>query len=462
MSNDSTITLADAPLFSTLAYAVGGDSIAWGLAQSGTTYQAAYDLSQAGWKDMTASLLTQFNILGSSDTGLNEFRVYVNSSHQVVFAFKGSDNVTNFVSDFLSSDQGYTQYNSIQAVATQLYNAMANNPKSPYYGTYTFFADGHSLGGGMAQTFALQNNISGFGQNSLPIAPDSQTHLGWSQGSFANQLAHYSGTFQELNLEGDLATALYHTTFTGGYYLDANLTQWLANPVQQTEQTLLGQASFFSSLSSLTAGMAPFLEAGALTDAIESHQLKNFIPAALAQILPDGGYVGAPADSLAFQTALANAFAPIVNSINTSGVVADPNTGALEYPALLFGAAINALESFGSPTSASGPLGDVGGVATALPGVNVITASATQDSALIGSATGSDELVATGAPTVIHGLSGTNNLIGGTGNTTLYGGTGANTYFYENASQSPNIPMTIVDPFQQDRLFVGATSPRLQ
>jgi hypothetical protein len=210
--NDSRINLNDAALFSALAYApMNADSVTWGALQGGVSEQASLALLDSGWDDDTVSLMRTLNVnlRYFSSNGYNAFRVFVNSStDQVVFAFKGSNYLDNFLSDIATSDQGYTQFNTIEAYAQALYTAMKASG-SPY-ASYQFFSDGHSLGGGMAQTFALLNNISGFGQNSLPIAPlSATTYFTNFQSTFNTYNNNPAVTFQEVNLQGDIATALY-------------------------------------------------------------------------------------------------------------------------------------------------------------------------------------------------------------------------------------------------------------
>src|ERR1700733_6290176 len=54
---------------------------------------------------------------GSSDDNANQFITFVNNStHQVVIAFKGSDNASNFESDLLND--GGAAYSELQAAAT--------------------------------------------------------------------------------------------------------------------------------------------------------------------------------------------------------------------------------------------------------------------------------------------------------------------------------------------------------
>ena len=86
------------------------------------------------------------------------------------------------------------------------------------YTGYQIMTDGHSLGGGMAQTAALENGLSGYGQNSLPI---SQTAIDKDMdGDLSGSLAAWtsaSNTFNEVNVSGDPAT-LYYSSLQGQTY----------------------------------------------------------------------------------------------------------------------------------------------------------------------------------------------------------------------------------------------------
>jgi hypothetical protein len=114
-----------------------------------------FDRNIDGWKDVTDTIAKEtgkqfFN--NSEQNYSNEFRVFVNdAAKQVVIAFKGSKQLSNWVSDINPFDQGFSAYQSI-ADNAQIY---LNRAKEDFVG-YTVFTDGHSLGGGMAQSFAVQ------------------------------------------------------------------------------------------------------------------------------------------------------------------------------------------------------------------------------------------------------------------------------------------------------------------
>src|SRR5271157_187479 len=125
--------------------------------------QAAYDTYEpanlpSGWVD---DFRYYFN------NGTNSFSTFVNAAtQQVVIAFRGTTTLAQFESDI--ADSGGAEWESIKgAFASVLASIRAALPG------YQIMTDGHSLGGGMAQTAALENGLSGYGQNSLPISPDA-------------------------------------------------------------------------------------------------------------------------------------------------------------------------------------------------------------------------------------------------------------------------------------------------
>ena len=85
---------------------------------------------------------------------------------QVVIAFRGTTTWPN--SSRISPIPAAPNGNRSRASSRAFWRRFA--PRCPGYEIMT---DGHSLGGGMAQTAALENGLSGYGQNSLPISPDA-------------------------------------------------------------------------------------------------------------------------------------------------------------------------------------------------------------------------------------------------------------------------------------------------
>ncbi|MCE1242905.1 calcium-binding protein [Oryzomicrobium sp.] len=150
----------------------------------------------AGWDSLGESAEGSLGLtdtwnqqFGSNNKLENQFVVFVNEKeHQVVISFKGSDAGSNWQSDLL--DAGAAEFAKIWPKAQEAYDLLSGkkpilNPdgtpvldkngmpvKSPY-ADWTFITAGHSLGGGMAQSFALRNGLDAYVYNSLPIANDT-------------------------------------------------------------------------------------------------------------------------------------------------------------------------------------------------------------------------------------------------------------------------------------------------
>ena len=116
---------------------------------------------------------------------------------------KGSDNLSNFQSDLANS--GGSAWESISSNASDALTAVQSNPM---YAGYQTMSDGHSLGGGMAQTFALENGLSGYGQNSLPISSQAQNDSAISDAGGVNA-THFAALY-------DLHAVPYLDTKRGG------------------------------------------------------------------------------------------------------------------------------------------------------------------------------------------------------------------------------------------------------
>ncbi len=151
----------------------------------------------------------------------SQFRVFVNSTtQQVVFAFKGMDNFEDFKSAI--SDSGAEAYLPLRLLANQALTGAESD-----YSGYQIVATGHSLGGGMAQSFALEHGLDGFGQNSLPIASTTLAEIypGLDAQAINALVIDYrdNHTFIETNVAGDPATLIF-STLGNGLYLDASPT----------------------------------------------------------------------------------------------------------------------------------------------------------------------------------------------------------------------------------------------
>ena len=169
----------------------------------------------------------------TSADGANSFTTFVDATtKQIVIAFKGSDNGSNWVSDL--TNNGGSAWESIEFQFEAVISAIEADPT---LAGYQIMTDGHSLGGGMAQTAALEFGLSGYGQNSLPVSNTAITTDAQitSLGGFANALAIWQAagnTFQETNDSGDPATIYY----TGLNYISTTVTT-LENPYAALELT---------------------------------------------------------------------------------------------------------------------------------------------------------------------------------------------------------------------------------
>jgi hypothetical protein len=245
MTTATTINLQDAGLFSSLAYAPNGvaDSIAWGLSQPGTfVYQYAKNLQAAHWVDITGTLSSLFpqnpNFYNNARTNTS-FHVYENSeTNQVVIAFRGStppgltgQSLANWAADLKMSDQGFTSYEGIVSGADTALGLLENSLHIPQS---QVVVDGHSLGGGIAQTFAAVNSLNGFAENPLPISPTSLSTIVGLSTQIANY--HTGNVFHTELLQGDVAAALYQ----GGTFLDTSPV-WLSSSYEATETQVVNR-----------------------------------------------------------------------------------------------------------------------------------------------------------------------------------------------------------------------------
>jgi antitoxin component YwqK of YwqJK toxin-antitoxin module len=195
----------------------------------GINSQNAGLFSAAAYPDFTGNLPPGWNSvpLSNNSAGVDSFSVFVNpDTQQAVIAFKGTNTPTQAYNDVTST--GAQDYYNIRTLAQTALRKIQSD-----YSGYQVFTDGHSLGGGMAQSFALENGLSGFGQNSLPVASGTAAdpRIFPSTADFNTALQNYragltqdsSGNtahFNEVNVSGDPATLAY----SGGTYLDTSPT----------------------------------------------------------------------------------------------------------------------------------------------------------------------------------------------------------------------------------------------
>lgn len=182
----------------------------WSTASVTRTANGKTSLAQDGWN-------TQHNADGKLE---NQFQVSVNSeTHEITFDFKGSDAWSNWKSDL--GNAGASEFAKIQAKAQAAYEYLKDNPD---YKDYRFATTGHSLGGGMAQSFALKNDLDAYVYNSLPIARDTiKGDYFKDAGGYEAALARYQANGRQVHdvrTPNDIATYFY-----GGVKQDQYLSQ---------------------------------------------------------------------------------------------------------------------------------------------------------------------------------------------------------------------------------------------
>lgn len=146
---------------------------------------------------------------GPSGTGNQYLFMFNQATGQAGFVFRGTQplNGNEWYSDF--EDAGGTNWKSLQVN----FEASLVASESAYSG-YSLFTDGHSLGGGLAQTGALDAealgyNLSGYGQNSLPVSDEATFANGQTYSDLLATWQAKGNLFSEANVAGDPATFLY-------------------------------------------------------------------------------------------------------------------------------------------------------------------------------------------------------------------------------------------------------------
>jgi hypothetical protein len=332
--------------------------------------------------------------------------------------------LANWAADLTTSDQGYSSYQGIAPGALKALDLIEGTLDIP---ASNILVDGHSLGGGIAQTFAAVNSLNGFAENPLPISPTSlSTILGLS-----TQVANYhtGNVFHNEFLQGDVAAAPYQ----GGTYLDTSPV-WLSSSYEATETQLVNSMGthWYSNI-----GGNAFADVSLLRTAIAGHNLDNLITQAAIQFSDDGSPLFADIGDIATtQTAvkgLINTLTglPIVSWIlgNVESRVSSTLVGASGPPALDDG------------TNPNGGTVRVDGLG--VPS-DIITGSNAQPSALYGDSA-TDVEIAGSQPTTLIAGSGTDYLVA-TGSDTAYGGTGSDTFIFDLTQVTANSTETIDKP----------------
>jgi hypothetical protein len=263
----------------------------------------------SGWYIDTTDSYATSSLLA----GYNQYIVFKNDSvpKQSIVVFKGSDPGANFISDFTNNGSAAWTLLSTKAV-----NAVGTLQSEGY----TVMTDGHSLGGGMAQTLALEFGLQGYGQNSLPISTTSVQQYLTNNGflTLANAVSDYQflHSFTEVNTLGDPATNIYS--------ISNNLTgaAFLYTPTSTT--TLSGGGSFVTGeLSGLAiGGVQGAADLG--YNAYEAHSINTVV-----SLLSAGGVTGSQISLTAVQADEAAAVIATVSSVtvnpNGSSTVTETN-----------------------------------------------------------------------------------------------------------------------------------------
>ncbi|GAB6852808.1 hypothetical protein JCM10599A_66120 [Paraburkholderia kururiensis] len=174
----------------------------------------------SGWQDVTAVVSGLSNGYGdqrnSSGTLENRFVVAVNTdTKQVVISFKGSDALSNWTSDLANA--GASEYLKIAGQAQAVYDQLTSDPT---LSGYTFSTAGHSLGGAMAQMFALKNNLDTQVYNSLPIASAIVASGYFGSTDIGSVIAAWQANghvVSDVRTANDIATFFYQAPGWGPY-----------------------------------------------------------------------------------------------------------------------------------------------------------------------------------------------------------------------------------------------------
>ncbi|MGE0113800.1 MAG: calcium-binding protein [Steroidobacteraceae bacterium] len=317
----AAITALNAGYFSAEAYEPIGDANL-GSALSGWTELTAL----AGATKADGTRVPAEQIIGSAEIA-NQYRVFVNTeSHQIVFAFKGSDHAENWWSDIANS--GASAYDrlqdqSIRSQANVAYDLLTTTSLYSQYAGYQIVTVGHSLGGGMAQSFALERRLDGFGVNSLPISDQVRDELS----AEGKTVASYSHTFIDTYVKGDIARSFYATRdlLGGGDYLDANPTY--------LESNYLAAELGMLTATVLSGGVASvFLGGGMVAAAGKAHTLDAYQEAVKKYVVGAGGELVLASQAPAADTDLVKSQATATAGGTT--VEVEAGHGGIQYPSV--------------------------------------------------------------------------------------------------------------------------------
>jgi hypothetical protein len=235
--------------------------------------------SPEGWN-------TQHNANGALE---NQFKVSINTeTRQITFDFKGSDAWSNWKSDL--GNAGASEFAKIQAKAQAAFEYLRQHPD---YKGYSFTATGHSLGGGMAQSFALKNNIDVYAYNSLPIARDT------IQGDYFRDLGGYEAALARYRASGRQVHDVRTPNDIATYYYDhVGRNQYLSDHVPPGVTMLPGSSLPLAVKSALLLSGSGTLVAGAVMG--QDHANKALFDAQSALSVGSNGRYRIPKGHAAF------------------------------------------------------------------------------------------------------------------------------------------------------------------
>jgi len=178
----------------------------------------------SGWLDVTKvvgyfqnGFNTQVNVDGKLE---NQFIVGVNqTTKQVVISFKGSSSLSNWTSDLLNG--GASEYNKIVDKAQAAFDLLKLDSS---FAGYSFSTTGHSLGGAMAQMFALKNGLDTQVYNSLPIASSIVSSGYFGSTDIKSVIAAWQAAdhaVSDVRTPNDIATFFYQAPVWGPYLSQA-------------------------------------------------------------------------------------------------------------------------------------------------------------------------------------------------------------------------------------------------
>jgi hypothetical protein len=193
------------------------------------------------WVDVRLSVPSLYEGYGdqrnSSGTLENRFIIAVNKdAKQVVISFKGSDALSNWTSDLTNG--GASEYRKIVDEAQIVFDLLKADGT---FAGYAFSTTGHSLGGSMAQTFALKNGLDTQVYNSLPLAKSiiNDGYFGTSDVNTVIADYHAAGrVISDVRTPNDIATFFYQAPLWGPY-----LSQQTGQPITYLPGAYLPEAA---------------------------------------------------------------------------------------------------------------------------------------------------------------------------------------------------------------------------